>query len=107
MVTKAKLAVNHRWMAPGDRAILVNTIRDYLSRLIIFVLGMFTRSDSVARTPPSVAASYKAKIAGSSNLFEYRSAAPKLGEHAVAVLTDWLGAGAEEIEQLRAAGALG
>jgi len=37
----------------------------------------------------------------------YRSAAPKLGEHAVAVLTDWLGAGAEEIERLRTAGALG
>jgi len=38
---------------------------------------------------------------------QYRKAAPMLGEHAVAVLTDWLGAGAEEIEQLRAAGALG
>ncbi len=38
---------------------------------------------------------------------QYRSAAPKLGEHAVAVLTDWLGAGAEEIDALRAAGALG
>ena len=37
----------------------------------------------------------------------YRSAAPKLGEHAVAVLTDWLGAAAEEIDELRAAGALG
>lgn len=38
---------------------------------------------------------------------EYRSAAPKLGEHAVAVLTDWLGADAAEIERLRAAGAVG
>ena len=38
---------------------------------------------------------------------EYRSAAPKLGEHAVAVLNDWLGAGAAEIEALRVAGALG
>ena len=38
---------------------------------------------------------------------QYRSAAPKLGEHAAAVLTDWLGAGPEEIERLRAAGALG
>jgi crotonobetainyl-CoA:carnitine CoA-transferase CaiB-like acyl-CoA transferase len=38
---------------------------------------------------------------------QYRSAAPKLGEHAAAVLTEWLGAGAEEIEQLRAAGAVG
>jgi crotonobetainyl-CoA:carnitine CoA-transferase CaiB-like acyl-CoA transferase len=38
---------------------------------------------------------------------EYRSAAPKLGEHADAVMSEWLGAGAEEIERLRAAGALG
>ena len=38
---------------------------------------------------------------------EYRSAAPKLGEHAVAVLTDWLGAESDDIEKLRAAGALG
>ncbi len=38
---------------------------------------------------------------------QYRSAAPKLGEHAAAVLTDWLGASTEEIEKLRAAGALG
>ena len=38
---------------------------------------------------------------------EYRSAAPKLGEHAVAVLMEWLGAGADEMEKLRAAGALG
>jgi crotonobetainyl-CoA:carnitine CoA-transferase CaiB-like acyl-CoA transferase len=38
---------------------------------------------------------------------EYRSAAPKLGEHAGAVLADWLGIGAEEIAALRAAGALG
>jgi crotonobetainyl-CoA:carnitine CoA-transferase CaiB-like acyl-CoA transferase len=38
---------------------------------------------------------------------QYRSAAPKLGEHAAAVLTDWLGAGAQEIDALRAAGALG
>ena len=38
---------------------------------------------------------------------EYRSAAPKLGEHAADVLKDWLGVGAHEVEQLRAAGALG
>jgi crotonobetainyl-CoA:carnitine CoA-transferase CaiB-like acyl-CoA transferase len=38
---------------------------------------------------------------------EYRTAAPRLGEHAVAVLTNWLGAGTEEIDALRAAGALG
>ena len=37
----------------------------------------------------------------------YRNAAPKLGEHSEAVLTDWLRAGPEEIDQLRAAGALG
>ncbi len=37
---------------------------------------------------------------------EYRTAAPRLGEHAVAVLTDWLGAETEEIDALRAAGAL-
>lgn len=37
----------------------------------------------------------------------YRHAAPRLGEHAEAVLHDWLGAGAEEVAQLRAAGALG
>ena len=38
---------------------------------------------------------------------EYRRAAPKLGEHADAVIGDWLGAGADEVERLRAAGALG
>jgi crotonobetainyl-CoA:carnitine CoA-transferase CaiB-like acyl-CoA transferase len=38
---------------------------------------------------------------------EYRCAAPQLGEHTSAVLTDWLGASADEIEQWRAAGALG
>jgi formyl-CoA transferase len=38
---------------------------------------------------------------------EYRRAAPKLGEHAGAVLKEWLGAEADEIERLRAAGALG
>ena len=38
---------------------------------------------------------------------EYRRAAPKLGEHADAVIRDWLGAGADEVERLRAAGALG
>jgi crotonobetainyl-CoA:carnitine CoA-transferase CaiB-like acyl-CoA transferase len=38
---------------------------------------------------------------------EYRRAAPKLGEHADAVIGDWLGARADEIERLRAAGALG
>jgi crotonobetainyl-CoA:carnitine CoA-transferase CaiB-like acyl-CoA transferase len=38
---------------------------------------------------------------------EYRRAAPKLGEHSAAVLEEWLGAGPDEIEQLRAAGALG
>ncbi len=38
---------------------------------------------------------------------EYRSAAPRLGEHTGAVLTDWLGARADEIVQWRAAGALG
>jgi crotonobetainyl-CoA:carnitine CoA-transferase CaiB-like acyl-CoA transferase len=38
---------------------------------------------------------------------QYRSAAPKLGEHAAAVLTDWLGVGAPEMDALRAAGALG
>ena len=37
----------------------------------------------------------------------YRNAAPKLGEHTGAILTEWLGADADEIEQLRAAGALG
>ncbi len=38
---------------------------------------------------------------------QYRSAAPKLGEHTVTVLTEWLGAGTEEIGALRVAGALG
>ncbi len=38
---------------------------------------------------------------------EYHSAAPRLGEHAVAVLTEWLGVDADEIDALRAAGALG
>jgi len=38
---------------------------------------------------------------------EYRCAAPKLGEHTGAVIGEWLGAGADEIERLRAAGALG
>jgi crotonobetainyl-CoA:carnitine CoA-transferase CaiB-like acyl-CoA transferase len=38
---------------------------------------------------------------------QYRRAAPQLGEHTGAVIRDWLGAGADEIEQLRAAGALG
>jgi crotonobetainyl-CoA:carnitine CoA-transferase CaiB-like acyl-CoA transferase len=38
---------------------------------------------------------------------QYRCAAPKLGEHTGAVIKDWLGAGSDEIEQLRAAGALG
>jgi len=38
---------------------------------------------------------------------QYRHGAPRLGEHAQAVLQDWLGAGAEEIARLRAAGALG
>ena len=38
---------------------------------------------------------------------EYRVAAPKLGEHTDAVIKDWLGAGTDEIEELRAAGALG
>ncbi|HKA41332.1 MAG TPA: CoA transferase, partial [Burkholderiales bacterium] len=38
---------------------------------------------------------------------QYRSAAPKLGEHAAAVIRDWLGGGADEVERLRAAGALG
>ena len=37
---------------------------------------------------------------------EYRVAAPKLGEHTDAVIKDWLGAGTDEIENLRAAGAL-
>jgi crotonobetainyl-CoA:carnitine CoA-transferase CaiB-like acyl-CoA transferase len=38
---------------------------------------------------------------------QYRNAAPGLGEHVVAVLTEWLGADAREIEALRQAGALG
>ncbi len=38
---------------------------------------------------------------------QYRSAAPKLGEHAAQVLQDWLGATADEMERLRGAGALG
>ena len=38
---------------------------------------------------------------------QYRRAAPMLGEHTGDVIKDWLGAGADEIEQLRAAGALG
>ncbi len=38
---------------------------------------------------------------------EYRRAAPQLGEHAEAVLKDWLGADAVEFERLRTAGALG
>jgi len=38
---------------------------------------------------------------------EYRCAAPRLGEHSAAVIRDWLGAGADEIERLRADGALG
>ena len=38
---------------------------------------------------------------------QYRRAAPKLGEDAAAVLGEWLGAGTEEIERWRAAGALG
>ena len=38
---------------------------------------------------------------------QYRGAAPKLGEHAGDVLKEWLGASGNEIEQLRAAGALG
>ncbi|MCC7081693.1 MAG: CoA transferase [Burkholderiales bacterium] len=38
---------------------------------------------------------------------QYRSAAPRLGEHTDAVLADWLGAGAHEIDQWRAAGAFG
>jgi len=38
---------------------------------------------------------------------QYRRAAPKLGEHAEAVLKEWLDAGADEIEQLHATGALG
>ena len=38
---------------------------------------------------------------------QYRCAAPKLGEHTAAVIRDWLDAGADEIERLRAAGALG
>jgi crotonobetainyl-CoA:carnitine CoA-transferase CaiB-like acyl-CoA transferase len=38
---------------------------------------------------------------------QYRCAAPKLGEHTAAVIRDWLDAGADEIEELRAAGALG
>jgi crotonobetainyl-CoA:carnitine CoA-transferase CaiB-like acyl-CoA transferase len=38
---------------------------------------------------------------------EYRCAAPKLGEHTAAVMREWLGAGTDEIERLRAAGALG
>ena len=38
---------------------------------------------------------------------QYRVAAPKLGEHTGAVIKDWLGAGSDEIEELRATGALG
>ncbi|HKA43933.1 MAG TPA: CaiB/BaiF CoA-transferase family protein [Burkholderiales bacterium] len=38
---------------------------------------------------------------------QYRCAAPKLGEHTGAVLSDWLGTTPDEIEGLRAAGALG
>lgn len=38
---------------------------------------------------------------------EYRHAAPKLGEHADAILEEWLGATADDIVRLRAAGALG
>jgi formyl-CoA transferase len=38
---------------------------------------------------------------------EYRRAAPKLGEDTGAVMRDWLGAGPDEIDRLRAAGALG
>lgn len=38
---------------------------------------------------------------------EYRSAAPRLGEHTDIILREWLGVGAEEIARLRAAGALG
>ena len=38
---------------------------------------------------------------------QYRSAAPKLGEHAAEVLREWLGATPDEVERLRAAGALG
>jgi crotonobetainyl-CoA:carnitine CoA-transferase CaiB-like acyl-CoA transferase len=38
---------------------------------------------------------------------QYRSAAPRLGEHTDAVLADWLGAQAEEIARWRAEGAFG
>ena len=38
---------------------------------------------------------------------QYRHAAPKLGEHTDAVIREWLGAGADEVNELRAAGALG
>jgi crotonobetainyl-CoA:carnitine CoA-transferase CaiB-like acyl-CoA transferase len=36
----------------------------------------------------------------------YRSAAPRLGEHTEAVLADWLGAAAHDIEAWRQAGAI-
>jgi crotonobetainyl-CoA:carnitine CoA-transferase CaiB-like acyl-CoA transferase len=38
---------------------------------------------------------------------EYRTAAPKLGEHTDAVLAEWLDANADAIRGLRASGALG
>lgn len=38
---------------------------------------------------------------------EHRTAAPALGEHADAVLAEWLGADAAEIASVRASGALG
>ena len=38
---------------------------------------------------------------------QYRCAAPRLGEHTDAVLADWLGAAAHEIDRWRAAGAFG
>jgi crotonobetainyl-CoA:carnitine CoA-transferase CaiB-like acyl-CoA transferase len=38
---------------------------------------------------------------------QYRHAAPTLGEHTDTVIKEWLGAAAEEIAELRAAGALG
>ncbi|MCC7485940.1 MAG: hypothetical protein IT529_13280 [Burkholderiales bacterium] len=43
----------------------------------------------------------------SATLVAYRRGAPRLGENAAEVPGEWLGAGEEEIEQPRAAGAFG
>ena len=38
---------------------------------------------------------------------EYRSAAPRLGEHSEDVLKEWLNASADEVARVRGSGALG